>query len=307
MEYINPFSAPGRWFRGNTHTHSTLSDGRLSLADRFAAYREAGYDFLVMTDHHRVSDVSDFTDHDFLAISGSELHPPNPYGGDPYHLVALDIHEPIPTEGRHANDVIADVRAQGGHVIIAHPYWCGHTVVDLAPLEGCFAVEVYNDTCARIGKGTSETHWDDLLDHKGPLLGIACDDAHQTELDCFHGWVMVKAPDLSRESILGALLSGAYYSTMGPLIYDLQVVATEVPAPGGVMVPARKVVVRTSPARSIVFKAQRSRGRRHLAPDGQLLEEAEFVLKGPEKYLRVEIEDEKGRKAWSNPLFFNRG
>ncbi|HVU14003.1 MAG TPA: hypothetical protein VHD90_22145, partial [Phototrophicaceae bacterium] len=46
-----PFDKPGRFYRGNLHTHSTRSDGRLSpeLVCRF--YREAGYDFLAITDH----------------------------------------------------------------------------------------------------------------------------------------------------------------------------------------------------------------------------------------------------------------
>ena len=300
METTNPFRAPGRWFRGYTHTHSTVSDGCLSVPDRFAAYRAAGYDFMVLTDHGRVSDVSSFTDDGFLAISGIELHPSNPFGGDVYHLVAIDVREHIDAGHRHPNEVIAEARAQGAHVVICHPYWCGHTLLDLMPLEGCFAVEVYNDTCAGIGKSTSEVQWDDLLDRKGPLLGIATDDAHGSEHDCFHGWVMVKSPDLTRENILAALTSGAFYSTTGPTIEDLDIVSTE--ADGKAV---RKVVVRCSPARSIVFKAQRARGRQVVARNGQLLEEAEFQLSGGEKYLRVEITDEQGRKAWSNPFFFD--
>ena len=50
MFNANPFQQPGQWYRGNTHSHSTESDGQLSIGDRFAAYRDAGYDFLVLTD-----------------------------------------------------------------------------------------------------------------------------------------------------------------------------------------------------------------------------------------------------------------
>ena len=67
--------------------------------------------------------------------------------------------------------------------------------------------------------------------------------------------------------------------------------------------PERKLVVRCSPARSISFKAQRSRGR-HLLAAGELLNEAEFPLTGSERYVRVEITAPDGKKAWSNPLFF---
>ena len=73
MSNVNPFKQPGQWYRGNTHSHSTESDGRLPMADRFAAYREAGYDFLVLTDHRKVNDVSAHSRDGFLAISGSCL------------------------------------------------------------------------------------------------------------------------------------------------------------------------------------------------------------------------------------------
>jgi hypothetical protein len=302
MMAVNPFEAPGRWFRGNTHSHSTVSDGRLSIPDRFGAYRDAGYDFLVLTDHRKVSDVSGESRPGFLAISGSEIHPDNPYGGDRYHFVAINIHEPIRDTELHPNAAIEAVRAQGGEVVVCHPYWCGHTINDLQPLEGYFAVEVFNATCrALIGKGFSEPHWDDLLDKRGPTFGIAADDAHGTEHDVFQGWIMVKAAELTTEAILAALRSGAFYSTMGPEIADLRLVETPAASGPG---PQRRVVVRCSPAQAITFKAQRSRGQHFLAPAGGLLTEAEYPLTGSERYVRVEITAPDGTKAWSNPLFF---
>ena len=76
MPTVNPFQQPGRWYRGNTHSHSTESDGRLPIADRFAQYRDGGYDFLVLTDHRKVNDVSAHSRDGFLAISGSEVGSP---------------------------------------------------------------------------------------------------------------------------------------------------------------------------------------------------------------------------------------
>jgi predicted metal-dependent phosphoesterase TrpH len=43
---IVPFSSPGRFWRGNLHTHSHLSDGALSPEHVVDAYKRAGYDFL---------------------------------------------------------------------------------------------------------------------------------------------------------------------------------------------------------------------------------------------------------------------
>ena len=297
MSNVNPFKQPGQWYRGNTHSHSTESDGRLPMADRFAAYREAGYNFLVLTDHRKVNDVSAHSRDGFLAISGSEVHPNNPYGGDTYHIVAINLHERVNCAELHPNAVIEDIKRQGGEAVLCHPYWCGHTLLDYLPLNGYFAVEVYNDTCMGIGKGFSEQAWDDLLDKAGrPVFGIASDDAHGTEHDCFHGWVMVKAPELTTDAIMTAFRTGAFYSTLGPEIIDLEVV--------GEGEEKQSVSVKCSPAQSIVFKAQRSRGKRIVAPEGEALTEATYELPSGIKYVRVEITDETGKKAWSNPFFF---
>lgn len=291
MFNTNAFEQPGQWYRGNTHSHSTESDGKLPVADRFAAYREAGYDFLVLTDHRKVNDVAAHSTSDFLAISGSEVHPSNPYGGATYHIVAINIHEPVNCAKMHPNAVIEDIKAQGGEAVLCHPYWCGHTILDYLPLRGYFAVEVYNDTCMGIGKGFSEQAWDDLLDRGGPVLGIAADDSHGTEHDCFHGWIMVKAQELTLEGIMAALRTGAFYSTLGPEIIDINLANNE-------------ISVECSAAQSIVFKSECSRGRRILAPERELLTEATYSIPADTKYVRVEVTDETGKKAWSNPFFF---
>ena len=291
MFNVNPFQQPGQWYRGNTHSHSTESDGQLSIGDRFAAYRDAGYDFLVLTDHRKVNDVQAYSTSDFLAISGSEVHPENPYGGDTYHFVAINIHERINCAKMHPNAVLDDIKAQGGEAVLCHPYWSGHTVLDYLPLRNYFAIEVYNDSCVGIGKEFSEQSWDDLLDRGGPVLGIAADDSHGTEDDCFHGWIMVKAEELTIDGIMGALRTGAFYSTLGPEIEDMSL-------------EGKELTVKCSEAQSIVFKAQSSRGKRVLPSDGEPLTEATYSIPESAKYVRVEITDATGKKAWSNPFFF---
>jgi hypothetical protein len=150
-----------------------------------------------------------------------------------------------------------------------------------------------------IGKGHSESHWDELLDHVGPTLGIAADDAHGVEHDVFHAWIMVKSPELSLDAIMHALQTGAFYGTQGPILEAISLQPSE--GAGG---ERGKIVVRCSPARSITFKAQRSRGRHILAPAGETITEAEYPLSGSEHYVRVEVTAPDGKKAWSNPFIF---
>ena len=51
MALLAPFSAPGRFWRGNLHTHSNLSDGALEPKAVADAYKNAGYDFLQLSEH----------------------------------------------------------------------------------------------------------------------------------------------------------------------------------------------------------------------------------------------------------------
>ena len=44
-------SGEGRFFRGNLHCHSNKSDGLVKPEDVAAAYRDAGYDFIMLSDH----------------------------------------------------------------------------------------------------------------------------------------------------------------------------------------------------------------------------------------------------------------
>lgn len=300
MNYLNPFRISGKWYKGNLHTHTTVSDGKLSVEDRFNAFIEKGYDFLALTDHRKVSDVSKFTSEDFLAISGSELHPKNSYDGGTYHIVALNLHKLIDANELHPNDVIAKVKELGGESIIAHPYWCGHNMYDLEPLKGYIGIETYNDTCMGIGKGISEVHWDNLLDKRVPTLGFAVDDCHGVEHDVFHGWIMVKANELSLEAIMEAIVKGAFYSTMGPEIRNIEVTNLEKVDKNGKETKNIKFNMECSPVRSIVFKSCKARGRRVL---GKNLTSAEYIASSANKYVRIEITDEDGKKAWSNPFF----
>lgn len=102
---------------------------------------------------------------------------------------------------------------------------------------------------------------------------------------------MVKAEALTIDNIMESLRTGAFYSTLGPEIKDMALEGNE-------------LSVKCSEAQSIVFKAQCSRGQRVLPPDGELLTEATYNIPESVKYVRVEITDEIGKKAWSNPLFF---
>ena len=69
----------GRFYRGNLHCHSNLSDGRWSPEDVIGAYRDAGYDFLCLSDHFepeygwQITDTRPLRDENFTTLVGAEL------------------------------------------------------------------------------------------------------------------------------------------------------------------------------------------------------------------------------------------
>lgn len=297
MTPVNPFQIEGKWFKGNLHTHTTGSDGDRSPAQIVEHYRKQGYDFLYLTDHNKVTQPAGLSSDEFLVMPGAELSgtgDENRYG---YHLVALNIWETDGiTTAMDAQEVIDRVRAKGGEVVVAHPYWSVLTMQDLLRLERYIGIEVYNTSCYySIAKGHSLVHWDALLTRGRKVWGVAADDVHwhfndHRPNDACGGWVMVKAPALTEQNILNALRNGCFYASNGPAMDDITAGEATVRA-------------RVSESRSINFIADYARGESFTSLDGKPLTKAEFKLRGKEKYLRVECVRADGQAAWSNPLW----
>ena len=291
--FSNPFDSPGQWLKANLHTHTTTSDGDMPAAERCRQYREHGYQVLALTDHDQTNDLSGLSTDEFLVISGFETHPPSSDMGH-YHFVCLDLPRGFHFVGEpDAQGRIDAVKAAGGEVIIGHPYWCGMNVSHLLPLQGAFAMEVYNATCAKSGKGYSSVHWDDLLDAGRILPAVAVDDVHHGR-DIFMGWTMIKARELTVPAVMDALRTGCYYSSCGPVIEDARI-------------EDGKLRVRCSPAMEIHFLAQRSWGETFYADGGELLTSAECPVDPSWNYVRVEVIDSQLNHAWTNPFILGNG
>jgi hypothetical protein len=290
MSWISPFSLPGRWLKGNLHTHTTRSDGLYSPERAMAWYRKQGYDFVALTDHW-VHAFGRTWDGGIISIAGAELH------GQGYHMLTLGLsslpdramEDDPPTLARMVND-------QGGLAYIAHPYWTGQTSAEIGAIEGIAGIEVYNAVCeAMVGLGHSRVHWDELLATGRRLNGLAVDDSHWRHDAQGIGYVMVRAQSADEPAILDALRHGHFYASTGPRIDDLCVVRGD---------DGRAALrVRCSPCRSITFHARGPRGRRFVAREGGTLDGAECPLEDAQVYLRVECQDDRGCIAWSNPVF----
>ncbi len=289
MSIVNPFEGDGRWYKANLHTHTTTSDGDASVEQRLRQYREKGYQILAITDHDQTNDVEGYSTEKFLVVSGMETHPPCPGHYERYHLTCLNIpHGSKIPDGADVNARIALVKKAGGEVVLSHPYWSGLTIDHLLAVRGQIAVEVFNATCTRFGKGFSSVHWDNLLNQGRMILAVAVDDTHRGR-DIFMGWTMIKAESLTVEAVMEALRTGCYYSSCGPVIEDLRL-------------EDRKVVLRCSPVVEVHFVCASWRGHSLYADGGEEMTRAEFALKEDARFVRLEVVDREGNRAWSNPL-----
>lgn len=300
------FDTPGRFFRGNLHTHSDRSDGVLSPQEVCRRYRAEGYDFISLTDHlvglygYPITDTAPFRTRGFTTIHGAELHSGAMRNGEIWHILAVglppdfaapDAPDFAPTATQESGPALARrAREAGAFVAIAHPEWSGLTTEDAASLDAAHAVEVYNHGCAvSCDRAHGFYTLDQLLTAGRKATLCATDDAHFADPDHFGGWVMVRAEENDPDALTAALKSGGFYSSTGP---DFRAVHLE----------HDRIVVESSAVAAVIVQGA---GSAAVAVHGTSMTRASVPLArfGQWSWLRVTIVDAAGRRAWSNPIY----
>lgn len=285
------YNCTGSWLKGNTHIHSTCSDGGKTFAEIADLYASADYHFLFRTDHWVSSDVSaDTEDYPLLWLDGIEIDGADRTGAR-YHVVCLGTFTGIDRDMGFVS-AIESARQQGGIIILAHPHWMGNSQDD-ALRWGFHGVETYNHVCHWLnGKGSSGPYWNMMMQRDPETLGLAVDDSHTSDAHpgWNGGWVMVNARETSRDGIMTALREGHFYSSCGPDFHSIDY-------------DGDSVRITTSPVKFIRVVGECWDGNRIGAPDGDLLTEAVMPVSEDWKYTYLEIEDADGHRAWTNALF----
>jgi len=254
LKYLLP--PVDRYFKANLHTHSTISDGRLTPEELKAAYKAKGYSILSITDHDVVADHSAMNEPDFLLLTGaeydiSEKNKPIRRGhGKTYHVNCIAkqpgiLWQPFANE-EVRDDVIALLKKasiewlpreynldainaiisranETGHLVMYnHPHWSGQAYPDYAGLKGLWGMEISNYCSMRTGYGDRESAlvYRDLVNLSETICPLCTDDTHG-ERDVGGGWIMVGAEALEYSSVIQALERGDFYASMGPEIHSL--------------------------------------------------------------------------------------
>lgn len=296
----NRYTGDGEWYKGNLHIHTTLSDGGMRPEEVKKLYRNAGYDFIAITDHWHAyrNPQESLCPGRFLTIEGIEIDGKDS-DGQYYHVVALGSLGPMEPEAR-MEATIGRLVEQQAFLILAHPYWTGNKPEDVLrfPFDG---IEIYNHVCDWLnGKSHAHYLWDLTLAKGVDIAGIASDDAHLVPLHpgWNGGWIMVRATELSSAAIMKALRAGEFYATTGPVFHTIR---TE----------KESVHCETSPVTKARLVGKGCLGERIMVPRNSEITSFSFsldpesaVMRSP--YLRLEVEDAAGRRAWTNTLWTGR-
>lgn len=294
------FPETGIWLKGNTHSHSTVSDGKFTPEALAAQYVSAGYDFLSMTDHNRFVPHAELPEEQIILLTGVE----HDLEYSPFkciHVVGLGKAGKNSTDyrcKRYSPEELTEqqlldlMRNDGQFVSIAHPIWSRMDPEELSALNGFHAIEVFNNGTEHLCHGgNAEAYWDLLLRRGKRIFATAVDDVHGP-VDLFGGWIWVKATERTAQGILDALFAGAFYATTGPVIHDFGI-------------DGNQVYLNCSDCRELHFVSYPPKGRSLFAEPGEHLSEAVHTLSGSETYVRAVCVDAHGHSAWTNPIFFD--
>jgi hypothetical protein len=225
-------------------------------------------------------------------LPGVELHT-DVDGDQVVHIVGVgfDLEKlALPDQQSSAQALIDAIKRAGGIAILAHPCWSMNTVEFILSLEGLSGAEVYNTFSGPPWNAdrASSAHILDLAAMKGRLLPlVASDDSHRYGGEEGGSYTMVNARENTPEALLEALRAGRFYASQGPAFRQIAI-------------DGQEVAVESSPCEKVVFYSNLQWSSERCV-SGRDLTHVRYRLNEQERFLRVELIDRFGRRAWSSP------
>ena len=296
----------GNFYKANLHSHSTVSDGRLTPSEMKDFYMAEGYSVIAYTDHNKYVTHNELTDDNFLALNGAEIDInddilPRKFGKTCHFcMIALDdkpfgdLFDDITRvhNGECISKMMQRARDNGFFVTYNHPKWSMENYTDYMNYHGMHAMEIYNHDCIAEGHDEHDSkEYDDMLKGGKRIYCIATDDNHNNPEypDWFGGFTMIKADNLSYTTITDALLRGDFYASEGPIIHELYI-------------EDKKLYIKCDPAAEICLNTP-YRIAASVKAYRYPVCEAVIKLRGDEGYFRLTVIDKNGKKAYTNAYF----
>ncbi|QDP41437.1 CehA/McbA family metallohydrolase [Radiobacillus deserti] len=314
-----------RWYKGDFHTHTNESDGKMTPFRNMEQAKKMGLDFFVATDHNVIPTMR-IKDPDLLVIPGVEIT------SSKGHFNALGIQQwvdwrPSCEDGgmeseAGMNRLLQDVQQAGGLRSINHPMlnpW--HWTFEETALSEVDTIEIWNDPTFSDNVQATEQAlilWNTLCNDGYRLTGIGGSDSHLLPEESYEEGgppsligdpcTYVYAEDLSANSILTSVAEGKVYVSRGPVI-DMEMLADGEEVHLGSTVKADRVefslTVSNSPGSVIIEWIING----EIVQTTKLIENQRimetFDLTGSDfAWIRFQMRQEDGKLlAFSNPIY----
>ena len=333
MKYL--VSPNKKQYKANLHSHSNLSDGKLSPEELKELYYKNGYSVLAITDHELPMDHSHMNEEDFLMLTGyegyvrksadatptrfdSEIHV-NFLAKDPKNLnficynphyckyltaeqqdalIKVGSQRPREYSVEYINEYIRTAVENGYLVTYNHPVWSMESEADILAYEGYFSFEICNGGTIVMGhEEHNGTLYNRMLSAGKRVFCHAADDNHN------------KHPEGSRD--YDSLVAWTMIMA-DELSYDKIIEAMESGEMYASMGPELKEVsfdgesihVECSEVEG-VFVYSGSKQIKHIwAEPGQSLTSADIQILPNSRYVRVSVKDKYGK--WADTRGFTR-
>lgn len=195
------------------------------------------------------------------------------------------------------NTAIAKCREKGFFVTYNHPTWSLEHYEDYIKYKGMNAMEICNYSSFIDGYDEYNAKaYDDYLRKDQRIFCLATDDNHNRRdpagrmWDSFGAFTMIKAKELTYESVAEALLNGWFYASQGPEIY-------------GLWMEDGRLHVECSPADKVVCTVNKRRCMSRYNEQTGEITHAVFEILKTDGFFRVTVIDKNGRKADTNAFF----
>ena len=318
-------------YKANLHCHTILSDGRWTPKQVKEEYKKRGYSIVAITDHEHLVEHHDLNDEDILFLTAYELYIRNmPFD----HLTGSQVHinlysktpsnkmlyytpevtkyipeEELKTLQYHklvekrahtvefVQQTIRDAMEAGFLVCHNHPTWSFENESVADSYQDCFAMEIYNHGCYVEAYNEYNEHYYDFQLRKGRKMAlIAADDNHNkypvghSHCDSFGGFTYILADKLEYGKVIEAMEKQDFYASTGPQIFSLTF-------------EDGKLAIKTSDATRILFITDTKNRKAEIALKGEFINTAEFVFGERDNWVRVEVIDANGCKAFTRAYF----
>jgi len=309
-----PLRRGARWYSGGLHMHTVHSDGTLTVGEISARAREAGLDFIAITDHNNTTHQTEVAPDDgVLRIVGEEITTPGGHAsawgmGGARDYVDFRVMPGDPRIG----DLVRATIARGAVFSINHPgASCAGCGWEHAVPEGVTGIEISNGNHQEMAKAIAM--WDELLKQGRRIVGVGSSDWHRGPRAVDVASVRVWATDLSTPAILDAIRRGrvvvmADGRTPPPLLVARA--GRHRAGAGETLRVGKEKNVRLDVTLAVALLG----GRVELIADGAMVASSpakhrvRFERPSTDRYLRIHVFAADGSPlAVTNPVFLERG